>query len=195
MKKVDTSKVEKHQAGFFDEKIDRRTFIKAVGKYGLTVAMVAASSGSLTSAVLAQTAESEADKQAAADHIMTIGTAYVLGASETMPIMQTKLKENIETMSEGAIFVQLAPGGQLGVGSALAQKVQEGTIQAAQHSISNFAPFAPVVDLINIPYWTGPNQKFLNLVTSGTWNDLVDPLIAAKGYKALWYCPIDPAHR
>ena len=37
-------KGEKYQAGFFDEKIDRRTFMKAAAKYGLTVAMVAASS-------------------------------------------------------------------------------------------------------------------------------------------------------
>lgn len=185
-------KFEKYQVGRFDNKIDRRSFMKAAGKYGLTVAMVAASGGSLTTAVLAQTAASEADKQAAADHIMTIGTAYVLGASETMPIMQQKLKENIETMSEGAIFVQLAPGGQLGTGSALAQSVQEGSIQAAQHSLSNFAPFAPVVDLINIPYWTGPNQNFINLVTSDVWKNNVNPKIAAKGFKALWYVATDP---
>ena len=188
----DQKNVEKYMVGHFDEKIDRRSFMKAAAKYGLTVAMVAAAGGSLTSTVLAETAASEADKQAAADHIMTIGTAYVLGASETMPIMQSKLKENVEMMSEGKIYVQLAPGGQLGVGSALAQKVQEGTIQAAQHSLSNFAPFAPVVDLINIPYWTGPNQKFINLVHSDVWKNNVNPKIAAKGFKALWYVAIDP---
>ena len=71
-------------------------------------------------------------------------------------------------MTNGQVYVKLAPGGQLGAGGALAQKVQQGTIQVAQHSLSNFAPFAPVVDLINLPYFCGANQKFINLVTSDT---------------------------
>ena len=171
----------------------RRAFLGAMAKYGFTTAVVAAGAGNLlSSTALAQTAADEQAKQDAAEHIMTIGTAYVAGASRVMPIMQGKLKENLETMSEGAIFVQLAPGGQLGVGSALAEKVQSGTIQAAQHSISNFAPFAPVVDMINVPYWCGENQRFVNLVTSSTWNEIVDPAIAERGFKALWYVTTNP---
>src|SRR3546814_20445617 len=88
-------------------------------------------------------------------------------------------------MSNGASYVRLAPAGQLGVGSVLAQKVQTGTIQAAQHSISNFAPFAPVVDVTNIPYWCGGNQTFVNLVTSEAWKKEVNPKVEAKGFKPL----------
>src|SRR3546814_7774569 len=95
-------------------------------------------------------------------------------------------------MSNGASYVRLAPAGQLGVGSVLAQKVQTGTIQAAQHSISNFAPFAPVVDVTNIPYWCGENQQFVNLVTSAAWKKEVNPKVEAKGFKPLWYVCIDP---
>src|SRR3546814_8406606 len=90
-------------------------------------------------------------------------------------------------MSNGASYVRLAPAGQLGVGSVLAQKVQTGTIQAAQHSISNFAPFAPVVDVTNIPYWCGGNQTFVNLVTSEAWKKEVNHKVEAKGFKPLWY--------
>jgi TRAP-type C4-dicarboxylate transport system substrate-binding protein len=43
------------------------------------------------------------------------------------------------------------------------RKVQGGTIQCAQHSLSNFAPFASAVDLINLPYFCGSNQRFTNL--------------------------------
>jgi TRAP-type C4-dicarboxylate transport system substrate-binding protein len=86
----------------------------------------------------------------------------------------------------------LAPGGQLGAGGALAQSVQGGTIQAAQHSLSNFAPFASVVDLINMPYLCGSNQRFTNLVHSDVWAQEVDPKIAAAGFKALFYVNIDP---
>jgi TRAP-type C4-dicarboxylate transport system substrate-binding protein len=88
--------------------------------------------------------------------------------------------------------VKLSPGGQLGAGSALAQKVQGGTIQAAQHSISNFAPFAPVVDLTNLPYLCGSNQRFVNLVTSDHWKETVHTQVEDKGFKPLWYVVIDP---
>jgi TRAP-type C4-dicarboxylate transport system substrate-binding protein len=73
---------------------------------------------------------------------MTLATAYVLGASRSYPIMQLDLKENIQNMTNGKVYVRLAPGGQLGAGGALAQAVQGGTIQCAQHSLANFAPFA-----------------------------------------------------
>ena len=75
---------------------------------------------------------------------------------------------------------------------ALAQAVQGGTIQCAQHSLSNFAPFAPVVDLINLPYFCGSNQRFTNLTSSAAWKEEVDPKIAASGFKALFYIVIDP---
>ncbi|MEX1299865.1 MAG: TRAP transporter substrate-binding protein, partial [Desulfotignum sp.] len=114
------------------------------------------------------------------------------GASRTYPIMQLDMKENVQNFTNGQVYVKLAPAGQLGAGSALVQKVQAGTIQAAQHSISNFAPFAPAADLINIPYWCGENQKFVNLVTSDAWKAEINPKIEEKGFKALWYVTIDP---
>lgn len=67
-----------------------------------------------------------------------------------------------------------------------------GTIQRAQHSLSNFAPFAPAVDLINIPYWCGLNQQFVNLVTSDAWKQEVDRRVEEKGFKPLLYFCIDP---
>src|SRR5690606_17703389 len=112
---------------------------------------------------VAQTAQEEKERQKAAQHTMTVATAYAIGTSRSYPMMQLDFKENVQNMSNGAIYVKLSPAGQLGAGSALVQKVQTGTIQAAQHSISNFAPFAPVVDVTNIPYWCGENQQFVNL--------------------------------
>ena len=70
--------------------------------------------------------------------------------------------------------------------------MQGGTIQVAQHSLSNFAPFAPVVDLINLPYLCGSNQRFVNLVTSDHWQSTVNPLVEERGFKPLFYVVIDP---
>ncbi|MEL6317420.1 MAG: TRAP transporter substrate-binding protein DctP, partial [Pseudomonadota bacterium] len=173
--------------------VERRNFMRLTATGGFTAAMVAGAAGALWSdEAVAQTAKEEKERESAADHVMTIATAYVLGATRSYPIMQLDFKENVQNATAGKIYVKLAPGGQLGAGGALAQKVQGGTIQAAQHSLSNFAPFAPVVDLINLPYLCGSNQRFVNMVTSDHWKSTVNPLVEAKGFKPLWYVVIDP---
>jgi len=173
--------------------VERRNFLKLAGTGSFTAAVLAGAAGTLWSTeASAQTAKEERERQKAADHVMTIATAYVLGASRSYPIMQLDLKENIQNSTNGKVYVKLAPGGQLGAGGALAQKVQAGTIQAAQHSLSNFAPFASAVDLINMPYFCGSNQRFTNLVTSDAWKADVHPKIEASGFKALFYVVIDP---
>ena len=155
---------------------ERRRFLEISTKYGFTAAVVAGAAGTLgSSEAAAQTAKEEKERQKAAEFSMTMATAYILGASRSYPIMQLDFKENVQNATNGKIYVKLAPGGQLGAGGALAQKVQNGTIQAAQHSLSNFAPFAPVVDLINLPYFCGANQKFVNLVNSEAWKAEVTP--------------------
>ena len=172
---------------------ERRNFLKLTGTGAFTAALVAGAGGVLSSTeAVAQTAKEEREREKAADHIMTIATAYVLGASRSYPIMQLDLKENIQNATNGKIYVKLAPGGQLGAGGSLVQKVQGGTIQAAQHSLSNFAPFASTVDLINMPYLCGSNQRFTNLVNSEFWNAEVHPKVEAAGFKALFYVNIDP---
>ncbi|MGB0866079.1 MAG: TRAP transporter substrate-binding protein [Granulosicoccaceae bacterium] len=173
--------------------LERRNFLKLSSTGAFTAAVIAASGGFLWSEeAVAATKKEEKSREKAAEHVMTIATAYALGASRSYPIMQLDLKENIQNVSRGKIYVKLAPAGQLGAGGALAQKVQGGTIHAAQHSLSNFAPFAPVVDLINMPYFCGANQRFVNLVNSDTWKAEVHPKIEAKGFKALFYVVIDP---
>lgn len=171
----------------------RRNFLKLAGTGSFTAALVAGAAGTLWSTeAVAQTNKEEREREKAADHIMTLATAYVLGASRSYPIMQLDLKENIQNATNGKVYVKLAPGGQLGAGGALVQKVQGGTIQAAQHSLSNFAPFASTVDLINMPYLCGSNQRFTNLVNSDHWKTEVHPKVEAAGFKALFYVNIDP---
>jgi TRAP-type C4-dicarboxylate transport system substrate-binding protein len=171
----------------------RRRFFDVAAKSGLTAATLAVAGGVLWSdEAVAQMAQEERERAAAAEHTMTVATAYILGASRSYPIMQLDFKENVQNATDGKIYVKLAPGGQLGAGSALVQSVQNATIQAAQHSLSNFAPFAPAVDLINLPYFCGSNQRFVNLVTSEAWHNEVNPAVEARGFKPLWYVVIDP---
>jgi TRAP-type C4-dicarboxylate transport system substrate-binding protein len=172
---------------------ERRRFLKLSASFGATAAMVALSKGALGSQeASAQVVRKEAELKAAASHIMILGTAYAPGVSRSYPIMQLDFKENIQNTSRGKIYVKLAPAGLVGSSGALAREVQKATIQAGQCSISNFSPFVPVVDLINIPYWCSENQKFANLVTSDLWKKEIHPKIEARGLKPLWYPCIDP---
>ncbi len=172
---------------------ERRRFLEVTRRYGFTTAVLASTGGFLwSSPEVARAADDEAAKSKAAKHQMLFATEYKLDADLTYPIMQTQFKENLQKLSKGDVYVKLYPAGQLGVGGALAQKVQAGTIQGGSVSLSNFSPFTPVVDLINIPFWCGENQQFANLVTSAAWNNEITPKVTEKGYKPMFYFTIDP---
>ena len=72
---------------------ERRNFLKLATTGSFTAAVVAGAAGTLwSSEAAAQTAAEERERQAAAEHVMTIATAYVLGATRSYPIMQLDLK-------------------------------------------------------------------------------------------------------
>lgn len=177
----------------FNQTMDRRRFIQLTKAYGFTaVALTGASTPFFSEAAVAQTAKEEKERQGAAKSTMNLATEYVVGATRYYPIMQLNLKENIQNLTNGEVYVKLSPGGVLGKGGKLASKVQSNTIQAAQHSVSNFAPFAPAIDLINIPYWANTNQKFTNLVTSSVWKEEVHKRVNERGFDVLAYLVLDP---
>ncbi len=123
------------------ESLERRRFLELTGKIGFTTALVAAGTGLLMSnSAVAQTKNEEDERKKAAKYEMIIATAYILGASRGYPLMQLDLKENIQNLTNGQVYVKLAPCGQLGTGGALVKMSQGGTLQAAQHSRANFAP-------------------------------------------------------
>ncbi|MCS5595448.1 MAG: TRAP transporter substrate-binding protein [Porticoccaceae bacterium] len=170
------------------ELIKRRNFLTGTVKFGLTTAVVAAGAGTLVSSeAMAITAKEEKERKKAAKYKMVIGTQSTLGSSRGMAAMQLDFKENIQNMTNGEIYVALGHSRKFGVGKVLANKVQKGVIHCGQHSISNLAPFCPPVDLINIPYWSAKNQRYVSLVTSQVWKNTVDPKLAKAGFKVLWY--------
>jgi TRAP-type C4-dicarboxylate transport system substrate-binding protein len=172
---------------------ERRQFMLTVGRYGFSAAVIGAVGGVLFSEqAIAQTAQEESELQAAAEVTIVLATGYRVGSSRAYPIMQLNYKENLQNFTGGRVYVRLAPAGELGVGDALISKVQNGSVAIAQHSMANLATFAPEVDLINIPYWCGNNQNFVNLVTSPTWQNVVHNKIEERGFKVLSYICIDP---
>ena len=171
----------------------RRRFLEISGRYGFTTAVLAASGGFLwQDDAVAQAGADEEKKQKAAKVTMLFATEYKIEDYVRLPIMQGAYKANIESLSKNQLYCKLHPAGQLGIGAALAQKIQAGTVQGGAVSLSNFSPYAPAVDLINIPYWCGENQKFANLVTSRAWDKEISPKVIARGYKPLFYFTMDP---
>ncbi len=172
---------------------ERRRFFELSAKFGFTAAVVAAGAGTLFSReAAAQTTSEEREREKEAKIKITLATEYRIGTTRSYPVIQLNVKENLQNFTNGKIYVKLQPGGALGIGTALAQKVQAGTVEIGQFSLSNFAPFAPAVDLINLPYWCGENQKFVNLVTSDVWENQVNKLVREKGFEPMFYFCIDP---
>ena len=171
----------------------RRRFLETSGRYGFTAAVMASFGGMLwNDRALAQGAADETAKQKAAKVTMLFATEYKVEDWAVYAVPQAQFKQNLEAASRGAIYVKLHPAGQLGVGAALAQKIQGGTVQGGAVSLSNFSPYAPSVDLINIPFWCGENQRFANLVTSRAWDKDITPKVIARGYKPIFYFTVDP---
>ena len=120
------------------ESLERRQFLGATGKFGLTTAVVAAGAGTLMSEeALAFTAKEEKERKSAAKFEMIIGTQSTLGASRGMAAMQLDFKENIQNITNGAIYVNLGHSRKFGVGKVLANKVQKGVIQCDQGEEAN----------------------------------------------------------
>ena len=183
----------KLKARLMGAEMDRRRFLAVASRYGFGVAVVAATHGVIGDhAAVAQVAADEAAKEAAAKVKMQFATEYKIEDYIKYPVMQAKFKENVETATKNEIFVKLFPAGALGIGAALAQKIQSGTVSGGAVSLSNFSPFTPVVDMINIPYWCGDNQRFANLVTSAAWNEEITPKVMEKGYKPMFYYTTEP---
>jgi TRAP-type C4-dicarboxylate transport system substrate-binding protein len=173
--------------------LERRRFFEVSARYGFTVAVLASTGGFLWSdEAIAQSAAEDAARRKAAKYFMTFATEYKLEDFVRYPVMQAAFRDNVWEASKKQMYVRLFPAGQLAVGAALAQRIQAGTVQGGAVSLSNFSPYTKTVDLINIPYWCGENQKFANLVTSAAWNSEITPKVIDKGYKPMFYFTVDP---
>lgn len=175
-----------------DISAQRRRFLSVAARHGFAVAVLAATGNFLwDDAAIAQTDADEAKKAAAAKVTMVFATEYKIEDYVKLPIMQGQFKTNLENASKNELYVKLHPAGQLGVGAALAQKVQGGTVHGAAVSLSNFSPYTAIVDVINIPFWLQTNQQFANLVTSQAWNGEITPKVTEKGYQPMFYFTMD----
>lgn len=142
--------------------LNRRNFIK--NSAGLVTGIC------LSSDLLAiDSCEQEYEKCMAAKYKMVFASPYDSQKWQSSPHMHHQIKKNIESFSNGQIYVEIYDKGALGVGTELMAKIARGNIHAGLVSVSNLTPAAPVLDILNIPFWSSDNQSYLNLITSSVW--------------------------
>ena len=118
------------------------------------------------------------------ERVMNIASAYAIEAP--VATMQKVFASIVEEETNNEITTRLYPAGQLSAGSKLASKVQGGSIEVGSVSLSNFSPYAPAVDLVNLPYFASEFQEFVNLITSDIWEQKVYDNVRENGFEPLF---------
>jgi len=158
----------------------RRTFLKTALALSTNV-LLTNSLPSIASQTNDIYSEMEYELKQRAKFHMVFASPYINENAAYSPHMHLQLKNNIQDLSNGQIYVEVHDHGKLGVGTELMSSVSRGNISAALVSASNLSPIAPELDLLNIPFWSAQRQKYINLVTSQTWDNLVLKKIRMQG--------------
>jgi TRAP-type C4-dicarboxylate transport system substrate-binding protein len=162
--------------------VSRREALRMAGRYGCAVASVSlgflSARGGLS---VAEAAENEQAKKAAAKYILTAGLDGTLNLTPGRKVTEDsmwiygirKFKDLIETNSKGQIYVDVHDAGALGSQTTALKKVQQGIIQAASCSTQNAAQLVPIWNVIDPPYTIGTIENAWKVVFSKEFNDAV----------------------
>lgn len=160
----------------------RRKYIQATG-----VSLAALSAGCLGGGGGGGNGDADYETEIrAATLIDAVGSDYVTTSIEA-------LAENIEAETDGEITVETFPSGQIGnQETGIMERVQQGSIQLGDTSLQNFAPVAPSFDIVNLPYFAGTNQEYVNLLFSDAWQEIVEAQANESGFEVFSYGFNDP---
>jgi hypothetical protein len=154
---------------------------------------VAGAAGTLWSdEAAAQTAKEEKEREkprrARHDHRHRLCSGRVAQLSDHAAGPQREHPERYQRQG----LCQARPGGQLGAGGALVQKVQGGTIQARSTRCRTSRRSRRAVDLINMPYFCGESALHQPGDVRRLEAEVHPKVEASKGFKPLFYVVIDP---
>ena len=91
--------------------------------------------------------------------------------------LATRFAELVEQYSDGAIEVQLFPGGQLGAETEMVQNVRLGTLDFALVGIGNVTPFAARLGSLTMPYAITSHADAVRMTTGDLgihWNAIAE---------------------
>lgn len=162
--------------------LTRREALKLSAGYGAAVASAGFAymlgGGSMS---FAEAAESEADKKANADHVLTLGLDGTLNKFPDRPVVKhstwiygtPEFKKDVEERSDGKIYVDIHDAGALGSQTTALKKVQQGIMQGGSCSTQNAAQLAPIWNVTDVPYAIGDVENAWKVYFSKEFNDTV----------------------
>ncbi|WP_419147448.1 TRAP transporter substrate-binding protein [Pseudoalteromonas 'SMAR'] len=150
---------------------NRRRFLQASLALYAGTYLSGGLANNLTAKILHQAEEVEKRKRAW--QTLRLASPYRSADFDFIPHMHLQLKQHIESLTQGKVYVEIHDNGALGVGRALMAAVTRGRIDAALISVSNLSRALPLLDILNIPFWLNSDQAYLNLITSPTWQKMV----------------------
>lgn len=133
------------------------------------------------------------------------GSAYASGAGKKLLIRHavsfTKEMEDwfetgawhfadlVSKKSDGAIEVQIFPGGQMGSQVTVAGKVQSGALEFGHSSLGNLSQHLPILNLLDLPYLFPDINTFNRTIRTQGWKNIIHKAAEKKNFKILWYVP------
>jgi TRAP-type transport system periplasmic protein len=133
----------------------------------------------------------------------TLGTFSIIGKASAAPIAfrfgsdspitapHTKscivMKELVEKGTEGRVEVTIFPDGQLGGGTAMANAVKSGTLDAVVTATSILSPAVPEVDVYCLPLLYKDSDEILRIANSPFGQKLTPKMNEAWGCEVVGY--------
>lgn len=128
-------------------------------------------------------------KQGDTGKVYKMKIASILSDSDPETLGLKKLKELIETKSDGNIKVELYPNAQLGAASTYLDTLRQGTIQMASPG-SVMAQLQPLVAAPEMPFLFRDWDHARKVLTDPKYTDkLVEGMIEKNGIRALGFAP------
>lgn len=133
---------------------NRRNFLKQSVRVGAGLSYFTVFPDALLKkrVALASDLKEEKRKEELATYVFHFSSPYFTSDHLTTPHAHIEIKQLIEEYTKNKIFVKIHDGGVKGIGSELAKSVSFGISQGGLLSVSNLAPMAPEVDILNIPF-------------------------------------------
>lgn len=159
----------------------RRLFIKSALSIGAGLACSPLISAAGDPWARADGLKDEKQKEKLATYVFNFSSPYHTAIPLATPHAHREIKEQVEAYTQNKVYVNIHDRGINGIGSELSKSVAFGISQGALLSVSNLAPMAPEVDILNIPFWCAKADQYLRLFKSQLWKSSV--LSKTKAHK------------
>lgn len=163
----------------------RRHFIKSTSALFASSLLPVAYFGKAKSHITTSDLALDYELKQRAKYTLIFASPYHTADAPFVPHMHLQFKNYVQTFSQGQIYVDIKDQGKVGVGTELMAAVSRGQVDAALVSVANLSRALPVLDILNIPFWVGDNQAFLNLISSQYWHRHVIEKIEKQGKLAI----------